>query len=155
MPAGVVMPILPVFAPVGTVAVTCILEFTVNVVALIPPNVTFDAPFRPPPVITTETPTFPLVGLKLRMLGKTMKILLLVRVLPGVTTVTIPVVAALGTVTSVKKVSDITVKLAEAPLKETPVVPVNPCPRIPTFVPIVPTEGSTPTKGFRFGSDQM
>jgi hypothetical protein len=62
---------LPVFAPVGTVAVTFELGFTVKVVALTPPNVTCDALFRPPPKMTTETPTFPLIGLKLAMLGAT------------------------------------------------------------------------------------
>ena len=39
VPPGVVILILPVIAPVGTVAVTCVAEFTVNV-ALTPPKVT-------------------------------------------------------------------------------------------------------------------
>jgi hypothetical protein len=39
-PPGVVTLILPVFAPLGTFTVTCVSEFTVNVVALTPPNVT-------------------------------------------------------------------------------------------------------------------
>jgi hypothetical protein len=43
VPPGVVTAILPVLAPVGTVTVICESEFTVNVVALTPPNVTFDA----------------------------------------------------------------------------------------------------------------
>jgi hypothetical protein len=41
IPPGVVIAILPVFAPVGTFAVTCVSEFTATVVALTPPNVTF------------------------------------------------------------------------------------------------------------------
>jgi|SRR5579872_854850 len=41
LPPGVVTTILPVTAPVGTVAVTCVSEFTVKVVAAMPPNVTF------------------------------------------------------------------------------------------------------------------
>jgi hypothetical protein len=41
VPPGVVMTIFPVFAPAGTVAVTCVSEFTVKVVAFTPPKVTF------------------------------------------------------------------------------------------------------------------
>ena len=84
VPPGVVIAILPVFASVGTVAVTCESEFTVKAVALTPPNVTLDACVRPLPVITTEVPTVPLVGLKLRRAGTTVNTLLLVRVPVGV-----------------------------------------------------------------------
>ena len=35
-------------------------------------------------------------------------------------------------------VSDTTVKLAGVPFRETPVVPVNPCPRIPSGFPTLP-----------------
>jgi hypothetical protein len=55
VPPGVVIAILPVFAPVGTVAVTFESEFTVKAVALTPPNVTLDACVRPLPVITART----------------------------------------------------------------------------------------------------
>src|SRR5208337_3144160 len=41
VPPGVVIAIFPVFAPVGTYAVTCVSEFTVKLVAATPPNVTF------------------------------------------------------------------------------------------------------------------
>ena len=40
-PPVVLMTILSVIAPVGTVAVTCVSELTVNVVEVTPPNVTF------------------------------------------------------------------------------------------------------------------
>ena len=40
VPPGVVIPIFPVFAPTGTVAVTCVSELTVKAVAFTPPNVT-------------------------------------------------------------------------------------------------------------------
>ena len=43
VPPGVVTTILPVFAPVGTVAVICVSEFTVKMVAFTAPNVTFVA----------------------------------------------------------------------------------------------------------------
>lgn len=41
VPPGVVIPILPVFAPVGTFAVTFVSEITVKLVAFTPPKVTF------------------------------------------------------------------------------------------------------------------
>jgi hypothetical protein len=61
----VVTPILPVFAPVGTVAVICVAEFTLKLVAAMPPNVTLVAPVKAVPVIVTGVPTGPLVGVKL------------------------------------------------------------------------------------------
>ena len=45
---AVVILILPVTAPVGTVAVTCVLVFTVKLVA-VAPNVTFVVPVKPAP----------------------------------------------------------------------------------------------------------
>ena len=52
-PPGVVIAILPLTAPVGTVAVICVSELTVKVVAATPPNVTFDVCVRPVPLIST------------------------------------------------------------------------------------------------------
>ena len=69
-PPGVVIPILPVLAPVGTAAVTCVSEFTVKV-AFTPPKVTFVALMSPVPVIVTDVPTGPLGGLKLSTTGVT------------------------------------------------------------------------------------
>ena len=43
LPPAVVIPILPVTAPVGTVAVTCVLLFTLKLVA-VAPNVTLSSP---------------------------------------------------------------------------------------------------------------
>ena len=98
VPPGVVIAIFPVFAPFGTVAVTCVSEFTVKLVAITPPNVTFVVCVRLTPVIVTGVVTGPLVGLKLRICGVTRNGLLLVKVPVGVVTVTEPVVAPLGTV---------------------------------------------------------
>jgi hypothetical protein len=39
VPPAVVITMFPVFAPVGTIAVTCVFEFLVTVVAFTPPNV--------------------------------------------------------------------------------------------------------------------
>jgi hypothetical protein len=97
-PPVVVMPILPVLAPLGTVAVTWVSEFTVKLVAFTPPKVTALVWVRLTPVIVTEVVTGPLVGLKLVICGVTRKFVLLVSVPPGVTTVTEPVFAPLGTV---------------------------------------------------------
>ena len=41
LPPGVVIVIFPVCAPLGTVAVTFVSEFTLKAVAITPPNVTF------------------------------------------------------------------------------------------------------------------
>jgi hypothetical protein len=98
VPPGVVVTILPVTAPVGTVAVTCVSEFTVKVVAATPPKVTFEVWVRLTPVMATTAPTGPLGGEKLLSCGVTRKVLLLVRVPLVVVTVTEPVVAPLGTV---------------------------------------------------------
>ena len=68
-PPAVVIPIFPVCAPGGTIAVTWISESTVKEVALIPPNVTLLAPVKPLPVMVTEVPTGPLVGLNVVIFG--------------------------------------------------------------------------------------
>jgi len=70
VPPGVVTVILPVTAPVGTVAVTRVpAPFTENVVAATPPNFTEVAPPKFVPLIVTEVPTGPLVGLNELMVG--------------------------------------------------------------------------------------
>jgi hypothetical protein len=54
-PLGVATVILPVVAPVGTVAVICVEELTVNF-AEVPLNATAVAPVKVVPVITTDVP---------------------------------------------------------------------------------------------------
>ena len=95
-PPGVMIVILLVIAAVGTVAVTCVAELTTNV-AVTSPNVTFVVCVNPVPLMTTCVPTAPLVGLKLEMVGMTLKIWLLVRMPEGVVTLTDPVVPVTGT----------------------------------------------------------
>jgi len=70
----------------------------VKLVALTPPKVTLVAPVKLSPVITTLVPTGPLVGEKLEIVGVPRKFTLLVKVRLGVVTLTLPVVAPLGTV---------------------------------------------------------
>jgi len=54
---------VPLLAPAGTVAVIWVAELTVKL-ALVPLNATAVAPFKLLPVIVTDAPTEPLVGLK-------------------------------------------------------------------------------------------
>ena len=114
VPPGVVTAIGPVTAPVGTSASTCVSWITWKLVAATPPNVTFVAPVKLCPVIATDVPTGPLVGLKLAMEGTTEKAVGLVAIPPGVVMVILPVFAPAGTV-AVTWVSELTVKLAGLP----------------------------------------
>jgi hypothetical protein len=125
VPPGVVIAIFPVFAPVGTFAVTFVSEFTANVVAFTPPKVTFVVWVRLTPVIVTGVPTGPLKGVKLLIDGTTRKFILLFRLPLGIATVTMPVFAPAGIV-AVRKVSDDILNFAAVPLKETPVALLNP-----------------------------
>jgi hypothetical protein len=75
-------------------------EVTVNA-ALAPLNVTAVAPVKFVPLIVTLVPTGPLVGVKLVIvgaLGVTVNALGLVAAPPGVVTLSVPVVAPVGTV---------------------------------------------------------
>jgi hypothetical protein len=73
VPSESVTAIGPVVAPVGTVAVICVFELTVKVVAAVPPKVTDDtalgASWKPDPVMMTCVPTGPHVGLKEVIVG--------------------------------------------------------------------------------------
>jgi len=77
VPPGVVTLILPVVAPVGTVAVICVAEFTVNDVALVVLNFTtlvvkfapLIVPLKFVPVIVTDVPTGPKVGVNEVIVG--------------------------------------------------------------------------------------
>ena len=69
-------------------------------VEVTPLKVTAVAPVKLVPVITTEVPTGPLVGVKLLTVGArtTVKLLALVAVPPGVVTAMVPLVVLVGTV---------------------------------------------------------
>ena len=96
-PAVVIVIVFPVFAPAGTIAVTCVSELTVKLAAL-PPIVTAVVCVRLMPVIVTEVPTGPLGGLKFLSCGGTMKMRSLLRAPVEVVTVIEPVSAPEGTV---------------------------------------------------------
>lgn len=139
VPTSVVMLIMPVVAPVGTMAVKEVSDTTLNVV-LTPLKLTVVVPVKLAPVIVTDVPTVPLVGEKLVIVGLTPKLLVLVAVLSGVVTLIAPVVAPVGTVV-VMAVSETTLNVALAPLKLTLVAPVKFAPVIVTLVPTVPLIG--------------
>ena len=98
VPPGVVTLIGPLVAPLGTVAVIWVLVFTVKL-APVPLKATAVAPVKLFPLMVTEVPTDPLLGLKELMVGGgiTVKLLALVAVPPGVVTLIGPVVAPVGT----------------------------------------------------------
>jgi hypothetical protein len=102
VPPPTVTLILPVVAPVGTVAVICVAESTVKLVALTLLKLTAVAPVKPVPVIFTTVPTGPKVGVKDVMVAQaaaTVKSAVLVAAVPTpVSTLTFPVVALLGTI---------------------------------------------------------
>ena len=61
--AGVVIAIVPASAPLGTVASICVEECTVKLAAS-PSNFTAVAPVNAVPVIVTELPVIPVLGVK-------------------------------------------------------------------------------------------
>jgi hypothetical protein len=145
VPPGAVTLIGPDVAPLGTVAVIDVAEFTEKL-ALVPLKRTAVAPVKFVPLIVTVVPTGPLVGEKPVMVGAlavTVKLLLLVAVPPGVLTLSGPDVAPLGTV-AVIEVDEFTEKLALVPLKRTAVAPVKFVPLIVTVVPTAPLVGEKP-----------
>ena len=97
------------------------------------------------PLIVTLVPTGPLTGEKLVIVGDgiTVKLVALVAVPPGVTTVIAPDEAPLGTVALID-VSETTLKLAAVPLYWTAVAPVKLLPLIVTFAPTGPIVGVKP-----------
>jgi hypothetical protein len=95
LPPFVATAIVPVVAPVATVAVIFESEFTVNEADTLL-NVTFVACLRPVPVIVTQVPTGPLVGVKVAKVGVTLNCSGAVKVVVPVVTVTFPVSAPAG-----------------------------------------------------------
>ena len=104
VPVGVVTVMGPEVAPVGTLTVICVpAAFTLGLGALVPLKRTAVVPVKLAPVMTTLVPFTPLVGEKLLMTGtRTVKLAVLVPVPLGVTTVSGPVVAPVGTFTVIR-----------------------------------------------------
>ena len=141
VPNGVVSVTLPVVAPLGTTAVTCVTLTNVKL-ADVPLNLTELTPENPVPLIVTTVPTFPLVGERSVIRGPVIVNVPLLVAVPALAVTEIrPVVAPLGTV-AVILVTLTTVKLVAAvPLNLTAVTPVNPVPLIVTTVPTFPLLG--------------
>jgi len=139
VPPGVVTLMGPVVAFAGTVAVICVLLFTVKV-AEAPLNLTAVAPVKVVPVTVTLVPGAPLVGENVVILGDTEKLAALVVLPAGVVTLILPELAPAGTV-AVILIAELTVNAAEVPLKLTAVAPVKFAPLMTTLAPTVPLTG--------------
>ena len=143
VPPGVATVILPVDAPVGTVAVTEVADTAANVTAALPLNLTPVAPVRFVPTIVTFVPTGPEAGVKDVIVGAgigTVKAVALVAVPPGVVTVILPVDAFAGTVVVID-FADTTVNAADVVPNFMLVAPVKFVPPIVTVVPTGPAVG--------------
>jgi hypothetical protein len=153
VPPGVVTEILPVVAPVGTVAVICVAEFTVNDVALVVLNFTtlvvklapLTVPLKFVPVIVTDVPTGPKVGVNELIVGAgtgvTVKLVALVFCPAAVYTWIGPVVAPAGTTAvALVVVAFVGVTRLEV-LKRTPVTVELNVPLTVTVEPTMPLEG--------------
>lgn len=145
LPFGVVTLIFPVVAPLGTLAVTCVALFTVKEVVF-PLNATEVAPLRFVPVMATEVPACPLLGVKLEMVGAdaevTVNVVPEVAVPPVVVTENFPVLAPVGTV-AVIRAALLTAKDVAVPLSVTFVAPFRFVPVRTTLVPTGPLLGET------------
>jgi hypothetical protein len=137
LPPFVVTAIVPVGAPVGTVAVIFESEFTVNEADTLL-NVTFVACLRPVPVIVTEVPTGSLGGVKVAKVGVTLNCLGAVKVVVPVVTVTFPVSAPAGTVARMKVLPVSCLVVAAVPPNFTTDGEPKPWPGMPTRVPSLP-----------------
>lgn len=143
VPPGVVMLILPVVAPPGTVAVIFVAETTVKLIADVALNLTAVAPVRKLPLIVTKAPTWALVGVNELTVGAggiTVNVAPLVATPPLVVTVSVPLVAAAGTV-AVIFTAELTVNAAAAPWNATPVTPLKLLPLITTEDAALPLPG--------------
>ncbi len=139
VPVGPVTAILPVVAPVGTVAVIWVAESTTKLAGT-PLKVTAVAPVKLVPVITTLEPGSPLAGENAVTPGAVVKSIALVAVPAELDTVIRPVVAPEGTV-AVIRVEELTVNWADTPLNVTEVMAVKFVPLIVTEVPGAPEVG--------------
>ena len=134
---------LPVVALVGTVATICVAVQLPIDVALAPLNVTVPLPCVEPkfvPVIVTDAPTGPDVVDRPVMLGAgtTVKAEPLLAT-PLTVTVTLPVVAAVGTVATILVDDQLPIDVTVVPLNLTVLVPCEG----PKFAPVIFTEAPT------------
>lgn len=148
-PPSVVTVITPVAVPTGTevkieVADNTLKVAAIFVVVVLPVKVTEVAPVRLVPVIVTEVPTPPEVGLIAEIVGAaafTVNVPALVAVNPPLVTLIAPVVTPIGA-TAVIDVAETTVnEVAFKPLNLTAVAVVKLVPVMVIVVPVVPLVG--------------
>jgi hypothetical protein len=124
--------------PVGTVATMEVsLQLVIEAAVVVPGKVTVLVPCDEPklvPVMVTEAPTAAVAGERFEIAGVMVKSKPLV-VTPSVVTVTLPVVAPVGTVTPIEVlIQPLLLMVAEVPLNDT-----VPC-VVPKFWPVIVTE---------------
>jgi len=126
----------PVVAPVGT-GTTMLVALQLVGVAVVPLNFTVLLPCVGPnvvPAIVTVAPTAPVVGDRLLILGITVKVTPLLAT-PDTVTTTFPVVALLGTGTTIFVEFQL-VGVPAAPLNVTVLLPCD----VPKFLPLIVTD---------------
>jgi hypothetical protein len=131
----------PVVPPAGAVAVNCVEDTWVTVVALVPWKLTVDVLLKPTPVIVTTVPAGPCLGLSpvIDMVG--VKLVELVPVPAGVVTEIFPGTAPSGT-TAFSCVADTNVTDGETSPPNLTVAPGARCvPLIVTVLPVLPDAG--------------
>jgi hypothetical protein len=144
---------LPDAAPFGT-ATTMLVELQLVAVAFVPSNDTVLVPWLEPkfvPVTVTGVPKVPDVGDRLEIAGgcNTLNIVPLLCTPPAVTT-TLPVVAPLGTVTTMRHAPQL-VTFAVVPLKATVLVPCVAPKFVPVILTVVPTAPEDGDKSVTLG----
>jgi hypothetical protein len=135
---------LPVVAPEGTTAVIDVGLQLVIEVAGVPPKVTVLLPCDEPklvPVIVTAEPTAPEVGFRLLMVGDELLTVHETPLLavPLTVTITLPVVAPVGTCAVIDAALQLVIVVAAVPLKVTVLAPCV----VPKFAPVIVTESPT------------
>jgi hypothetical protein len=141
VPAELATVTRPVVAPLGTVAVILVADWTVKL-ALTPPNLTDETAVKLVPLISTSAPTGPVIGSRAVIEGTlvTTKSVVLVPVPIVVVTLILPVDALAGT-TAVIWFGELTLNAAFTLPNLTMVVLVKPLPVKVTTVPAGPSAG--------------
>lgn len=138
----------PVVELAGTLTVICVAETMVNFVVATPLNLTAVAVEKFVPVIVTNVPIGPDVGvndLTVGASGMTVNVSAEVAVPPGVLMDTKPVVELAGTATLICVAETIVNVVVATPLNLTAVAPVKFVPVIVTLVPTFPDAGLNDT----------
>ena len=140
-PVVLVTLICPVVAPAGTVALSCVAETWVIVVAAVAFNFTVEVLLYPTPLIVTTVPAGPPPGLKLVIDRLGVKFVALVPVPAGVVTLIVPGTAPLGTVALSCEVDTNVIDGAARAPNFTVALCTKLVPLIVTVLPVIPDAG--------------